>query len=327
MHDTLRFWLDRGVDGFRMDVIHAIGKDPALPDNPPEVAAIPHSGLNDTPRTHELLRRIRALLELLRRRPHVGGRGVPPRHGQGRDVPGRATSCTWRSTSRRCSTKWRAHRWARRLDDVATHIEPAGWPTWVLSNHDVAPPPHPLRLRGSGPRRRASCCSGSGGRRSSSPARSSGLEDAEVPRRAGRRSRRAGRLPCPAAVGPGRPVTAGARPSRGCRGRPIRRARNVEALRDDPASILHLYRALLAARKASPALQVGTQARIDAPEGVLVWERTLDGDRRLVAVNFTEEPVEVPGLAGTVEVSSDRSGEGEPFSGTLAPDQAVWLRP
>ena len=33
MHDALRFWLDRGVDGFRMDVIHAIGKDPDLPDN------------------------------------------------------------------------------------------------------------------------------------------------------------------------------------------------------------------------------------------------------------------------------------------------------
>ena len=35
MHDTLRFWLDRGVDGFRMDVIHAIGKDPEQPDDPP----------------------------------------------------------------------------------------------------------------------------------------------------------------------------------------------------------------------------------------------------------------------------------------------------
>jgi hypothetical protein len=46
-----------------------------------------------------------------------------------------------------------------------------------------------------------------------------------------------------------------------------------------------------------------------------------------VAVNFTEEPVAVPGLAGTVAVSSDRAGEGAPFSGTLAPDQAVWLTP
>ncbi|MFP5327384.1 MAG: alpha-amylase family glycosyl hydrolase, partial [Acidimicrobiia bacterium] len=34
MHDTLRFWLDKGVDGFRMDVIHGILKQPGLPDMP-----------------------------------------------------------------------------------------------------------------------------------------------------------------------------------------------------------------------------------------------------------------------------------------------------
>ena len=102
-------------------------------------------------------------------------------------------------------------------------------------------------------------------------------------------------------------------------------------LREDPGSILHLYRALLAARKASPALQLGEQARVDAPDGVLVWERTLpgkgDGTRRLVAVNFTDAPVDLPGVSGTVEVSSDRAGEGDAFRGTLGPDQAVWLRP
>src|SRR5215470_3557670 len=35
MHDVLRFWLDRGIDGFRVDVVHALGKDAALPDEPP----------------------------------------------------------------------------------------------------------------------------------------------------------------------------------------------------------------------------------------------------------------------------------------------------
>ncbi len=63
MHDVLRFWLDRGVDGFRADVVHCIGKDPALPDDPPEVAGIPHSALNDVPVTHQRLRAIRSLLD------------------------------------------------------------------------------------------------------------------------------------------------------------------------------------------------------------------------------------------------------------------------
>jgi alpha-glucosidase len=103
-------------------------------------------------------------------------------------------------------------------------------------------------------------------------------------------------------------------------------SRSVEALRDEPESILFLYRDLLALRKASPALQLGEQRRIEVADGALAWDRTNGDDHRVVAVNFTGEPVTVAGVEGTVEVASDRVGEGEPFSGTLAPDQAVWLR-
>jgi alpha-glucosidase len=323
MHDTLRFWLDRGVDGFRMDVIHAIGKDPALPDNPPEVAAIPHSGLNDTPQTHELLRRIRALLE--------GYDGDRTSVGEV-FLLDTAKVATYLGDELHLAfnfpplfEKWRAHRWARRLDDVATHIEPAGWPTWVLSNHDV--PRHRTRY-GSEARARAAALLllGLRGTPFLFAGEELGLEDAEVPAAlvvdpGGRDGCRAP-LPWDGSAGHGWGEGEPWLPWP-----PDPSHRNVEALRADPASILHLYRALLSARKGSPALQVGTQARLDAPEGVLVWERTLDGDRRLVAVNFTEDPVAVPGVAGTVEVSSDRTGESVPFSGTLAPDQAVWLRP
>src|ERR1700729_1666549 len=63
MHDVLRFWLDRGVDGVRADVIHCIGKDPDLPDDPPEVAGIPHAALNDVPITHQRLRHIRDVVD------------------------------------------------------------------------------------------------------------------------------------------------------------------------------------------------------------------------------------------------------------------------
>src|SRR5438094_16639 len=38
MQGVLRFWLDRGVDGFRADVVHLIGKDEALPNRPEEIA-------------------------------------------------------------------------------------------------------------------------------------------------------------------------------------------------------------------------------------------------------------------------------------------------
>ena len=67
MHDVLRFWLDRGVDGFRADVVHLVGKDEALPDQPQELADL--VGAYEHPRTHELLRDVRRVLDEYGGRP------------------------------------------------------------------------------------------------------------------------------------------------------------------------------------------------------------------------------------------------------------------
>ena len=109
---------------------------------------------------------------------------------------------------------------------------------------------------------------------------------------------------------------------------PDAQRRNVAALRDDPASILHLYRRLLEARRASPAWREGSFARLDAPEGVLAWERAHQGDRRIMLVNFTGEPASLalPG-AWSVEIASDGRGEAAPYAGALRPDAALVLRP
>ncbi len=101
-------------------------------------------------------------------------------------------------------------------------------------------------------------------------------------------------------------------------------------LRDDPASILHLYRRMLACRRGSPALRLGDMVIIDAvPPDVLAWERSYADDRRLVLVNFGDEPADVGGVAGTddiVEVASDGIGEGSSFTGRVGPAQALVLR-
>jgi glycosidase len=66
--------------------------------------------------------------------------------------------------------------------------------------------------------------------------------------------------------------------------------RNVEAQRADPASILCLYRDLLALRRATPTLERGAWRALDAPDGVLAYERRDGASRALVALNFTAEP-------------------------------------
>jgi len=48
MHRTLRFWLDRGVDGFRIDAVHCIGKDPGFADDHRCFAGVPMSDFNDS---------------------------------------------------------------------------------------------------------------------------------------------------------------------------------------------------------------------------------------------------------------------------------------
>src|SRR5262249_51922060 len=133
MHAALRFWLDRGVDGFRVDVVHGLGKDPAFPDNPPELAPIPQSALNDHESTHAILRELRALVDaypgdrvlvgevwLLLARTHARYLGRGDELHLVFDLPSAVL------------TPWDAAAWRTRITDVATQLDAiGGWPTWV----------------------------------------------------------------------------------------------------------------------------------------------------------------------------------------------------
>ncbi len=327
MHDVLRFWLDRGVDGFRIDVLHALGKHPDLVDDPPEYLPIPHASLNHHESTHDIVRGLRSVLEeydgdrmmvgevFLLDTAMVatyldGGRGLhlafnfPP-----------------------LFAPWDAGVWRHRIEEVAREIEPQGWPSWVLSNHDN--PRHRTRY-GTEARARAAAVLllGLKGTPFLYAGEELGLEDAAVP--ADRQVDPGGRDGCRAPIPwDGREDHGWASADPWLPWPPDAGRRNLEDLRGDPSSILHLYRRMLAARRASPALHAGDQVLLDSAEGTVAWERREGDDRRRVVVNFTEAAVGVPGLADgwTVVVSSDGTGEGEPFAGHLAPDRAVVLAP
>jgi len=343
MHDTLRFWLDRGVDGFRADVVHGIGKDPALPDDPPETAGIPHCALNDVPVTHERLRSIRRLLDSYPGERIVVGEvflmsteAIAAYYGDGDEVH-------LAFNFPPLFAPWRADRWRACIEETAASLDPRGaWPSWVLSNHDN--PRH--RTRYDRAAARAGEDAATAGRRSEARARAAavllltlrgtpfvyqgeelGLEDAEVPEArvvdpGGRDGCRAP-LPWDGTPDHGWPTTEGASPWLPFP--PDAGRRNRAALRDDSGSILHLYRRLLALRKRTAALRTGSSELLDVPDGVLAFRRRAETGTCVVLVNMTGAPVDVgPDVApGEVVLASDDPGASGPFAGVLGPDQAV----
>ena len=326
MHGVLRFWLDRGVDGFRVDVVHGLGKDPALPDAPPETAHIPWSSQNDHESTHPILRDLRRLLDsydgdrlMIGEVYLLSTRQVARYYGAGDELH-------LAFNFPPLYAPWEAGAWRHRIDRV---VEEFGridaWPSWVLSNHDN--PRHRTRY-GTEARARAAAVLllTLRGTPFLYAGEELGLEDAVVPpeRQVDPGGRDGCRAPFPWDGSPGHGWAGGA--EAWLPWPPEADLRNAEALRADEGSILHLYRRLLAARRASPALRLGSWSPLPSPEGVLAYRRALDDDRRAVVVNYTDEPVRVP-VEGDwlVQVASDGRDEGARYPGSVGSSAAVLL--
>jgi len=321
MHDVLRFWLDRGVDGFRADVVHLIGKDPALPDIPETDIVGSHLdvvGRNDYQGTHALLRGIRAVLNEYPGDRMMVGEVNLTRTELIAPYLGHSDELHLAFDFASLGVPWEAGAWRARIAHV-DEVMGARWPTWVFSNHDQ--PRMRTRLGGSEARARAALLLllTLRGTPFVYAGEELGLEDARVP--------------------PERVIDPGGRD--GCRapipwttGRnhgwpadpwlpwpPQPGPRSVEAQRADAGSILHLARAILARRRASPALHRGVLTLLDdAPDGVLAYERADGDDRRRVWVNFGTEPVALPG-GWALDLATAETGHG------LPPDAAAILRP
>ena len=346
MHATLRFWLDRGVDGFRADVVHGIGKDPALPDDPPESAGIPHCALNDVPVTHERLRAIRTLLDGYPGQRMMVGEVFLLSTDAVATYYGHDDELHLAFNFPPLFAPWLAERWSSCIEDVRRAIDPrGGWPTWVLSNHDNAR----HRTRYDRAARHNGEDATTTGRRSEARARAAavllltlrgtpfiyqgdelGLADADIPE--DRRVDPGGRDGCRAVLpwdgtdDHGWPTADGVHtwlpPA------PEADTRNRAALRRDPDSILHLYRRILAVRRETPALRLGSYEPLESPGGTLSFRRRLDGETCTVLVNFTGDAVVVPTVesgGATVALASDAVAPDGAFGGVLGPDQAVVL--
>jgi alpha-glucosidase len=322
MHATLRHWLDRGVDGFRADVVHLIGKGTALPELPPERAKAVVISI-DEPFTHELLRRIRALLDAYPQAPMMVGEVYLLRPGQTTTYLGDDDELHLTFDFRPTHTAWDAAAMQRVASAVQDEFADPLWPTWVLSNHDQVR--HRTRY-GTDARARAAAVLSLTMR--GTPflyaGEELGLQDAVVPpeREVDPHHRDGCRAPIPWTVD----APHGWGPEPWLPFPPDAELVAHDAQRDDPASMLHLYRRLLHLRRTYDALRQGTLTWLDLGDGIVGYRRGDGDDAVTVAINVTgdERSVELGGRTLLVSSRTDRDATA-PFDGLLREDEAVAL--
>jgi glycosidase len=338
MIDVLRFWLDRGVDGFRIDVLWHMVKAAGLPDNPvnPDYRAemgekysVLQTHSTDQPGVHEIAAEFRALADSYGDRVLIGEIFLPVERLMdyyGRDMPEVHLPFNFQLLD----APWDARALAEIIATYEAALPAGAWPNWVMGSHDA---PRIAGRLGEAQARVAAMLlltlrstptlyQGDElgiGLVTIPPAR---VRDPQELRQPGLGlGRDPARTPMPwdgsanagfSEVEPWLPLNADWR------------TRNAAAQLDDPASMLNLYRSLLQLRRASLALSIGDVALLDATDDVLAYQRSHGGERLLIALNLGDQPraISLPhgSHAGRVIESTLRH--------PVAPPDGIWrLRP
>ncbi len=339
MLDTLRFWLDRGVDGFRMDVVHLLGKDLDLNDPPIcEERVWGHVPYNDQPITHQHLRAIRSLLDEYgvktgSERLSVGEvylldeYAMTTYHGNGDELH---LCFNFRFL-------WAPFDAAELRSRIARTIAVLGdrgaWPTWVLSNHDV--PRHRQRYGGSEltARMAAIMLLTLPGTPFMYQGEELGLVDAEIAPDAsvepGRRDGCRAPIPWEADANHGwteQALAALALPF------PLEGdTRNVAVQRANDSSILTLYRRLLHLRRSTPALLVAgidndSFQLLEGSADLLAWARSDGTETWFTYINPGDHPITHDSAmnGATVVISTEPTLEGTTVGHEL-PAGVAWV--
>jgi alpha-glucosidase len=339
MHEAIRFWLARGADGYRVDVLSALVKDAAFRDNPPlehfdrgamTDVALKQRHLHDVdqPEVHEIVRGFRRVLE------EFGGDRVMVGEVWARDQASfalylRADEAHQAFNFRFLFCPWEAASFRAQTDEVERVFPPGSWPTWTLSNHDF--PRHITRYGGGGDenaraRLAAVMLLGLRGTPFLYYGEEIGMCNAEPPRDRWRDpvGRDGCRTPMQwSGAAYGGFTRAGARPWIDCGDFA---SVNVARQMDDPASMLSLYRRMIRARRSIPALSDGAYRAVeDPPADTFVFVREATGSRAMIALNFSAEARDVRLPQGRIALSSHPSREPGTAGGAtlLAPNEGL----
>ncbi|MEU3050439.1 glycoside hydrolase family 13 protein [Streptomyces sp. NPDC006984] len=345
----LRFWLDMGVDGFRVDVAHGLVKAPGLPDigRHDQLKLLGNDVMPffDQDGVHEVYRSWRRVLsEYGDERILVAEAWTPTVERTAHYV--RPDEMHQAFNFQYLGTHWDAAELRAVIDQSLAAMRPVGAPaTWVLSNHDVTrhatrfanPPGLGTQLREPGDRelglRRARAATllalALPGSLYLYQGEELGLPDVtDLPdevrqdpsfwRASGQDGYRDGcRVPIPwtcegTSYGFGSGGSWLPQPAQWG-------ALSVEAQTGDPHSTLELYRSALAVRRAQPGLGAGSSVTwLDAPEGVLAFAR----EGFVCLANTTGEPVRFPAPGRMLLANEDVAVEGG--EAVVPADTTVW---
>jgi alpha-glucosidase len=322
--EILRFWFDRGVAGFRIDVAHGLVKDPELRDNPPDD---PWANNMNHPGIHEIYRRWRRIADgydppriFLGETWVLDSEALGAYYGEGNDELHMAFNFPFALAS------FEADPLRAIVEDTEAAIPKDGWPVWTMSNHDL--PRFPTRWAEGDERKvRAGLLilltlRGTPvlyyGDELGMP--QTELSDEE-------RLDPAGRLDPPGRDGARSPMHWSAEPGAGFTSPDVRPwlpvgrndEVNVEAQRDDPGSMLSFVRDVIALRRSEPELWSGSYQPLATSGGLWAWRR---GEGTIVAVNLSDDAAVLEGVDGTVRLGTRREREGEQVAGRL--ELAPW---
>jgi alpha-glucosidase len=340
MFGVLRFWLDRGVDGFRVDVLWLLIKDAALRDNPPNPAYLPtQAAINrtlslhnaDQPDIHALVAQMRAVLDGYGERLLIGEIYLPferlaTYYGEGL----RGVHLPFNFAL--INARWDAATIGTLIREYEASLPAGGWPNWVLGNHDQ--PRIAARVGAAQARVAAMLLLTLRGTPTMYYGDEIGMPRVDVPPEFAqdpweRREPGLGLGRDPSRTPMQWDETPNAGFTRGGPWLPLEqefKARNVADQTADAASMLALNRALIALRNGQEALSVGDQRIVDVRDNVLLFERSHDDETFLVALNFGQASQPLPALAEHDIVLSTRMDDDTARSGALRADEGLILK-
>jgi alpha-glucosidase len=322
MLQVLRFWFERGVDGFRIDVLWRLIKAEGFPDDPPNPDYRPGmAGMDrllqlnstDQPETIEIAADMRRVAETYPgERLLVGEIYLPIDRLVAYYGPPERPAVHLPFNFQLIEAAWRADELHRIIGDYEAALPPGAWPNWVLGNHDR--PRIAQRVGPAQARVAAVLLLTLRGTPTVYYGDELGLPDTAIPPERVQDPRELNepgfglgrdpvRSPMPWDSGPQAGFTTGEP------WLPLNTdwpSRNVEAQRGDPGSMLNLYRRLLTLRRARPCLALGDLV-LQAVQGtVLVYERRLASEGLVVALNLGPDPagVALPDGAGQAILST-----------------------